>query len=97
MEKPCNTCGEIKPLDQFHKNYGFKDGYTSKCKKCTNLANKLRTQRNNSLNPLKTALVIDDIEGAEKVLQALGYDLHNKDISVHQQFITRLATKYNID
>ena len=34
--KKCNKCGEVKPLDGFHKNKPSKDGYNNKCKECRN-------------------------------------------------------------
>ena len=32
--KTCSKCGEEKPLDEYHKNKGRKDGYQYECKKC---------------------------------------------------------------
>lgn len=34
LMKTCCTCKETKPLDQFYKNSGAKDGYQARCKKC---------------------------------------------------------------
>lgn len=33
-QKQCRTCGEIKPLDMFHRNNGKKDGRQPCCKMC---------------------------------------------------------------
>lgn len=33
-EKPCNTCGQVKPLDGFAKNPKLKDGRRNDCKAC---------------------------------------------------------------
>lgn len=33
--KVCTICGEIKPLDEFHRDKSYKDGYRSNCKICT--------------------------------------------------------------
>jgi 5-methylcytosine-specific restriction endonuclease McrA len=38
--KPCTKCGQIKSLDEFHKDKSRKDLRRSFCKICTNLANK---------------------------------------------------------
>lgn len=32
--KRCYKCGQIKPLDEFHKNRAQKDGHQSACKSC---------------------------------------------------------------
>ncbi len=32
--KRCKKCGEIKPLDEFHRANGMKDGHRSECKDC---------------------------------------------------------------
>jgi hypothetical protein len=34
--KRCQDCGEIKPLDQFHKNSSRRDGRQGWCKECHN-------------------------------------------------------------
>lgn len=33
-EKNCNTCGQTKPISEFHKKAYNKDGYNSQCKQC---------------------------------------------------------------
>jgi hypothetical protein len=40
-EKWCKDCGELKPLDQFYKSAGMRDGHRNDCKTC-NLAEKRR-------------------------------------------------------
>lgn len=34
MTKQCSECNEAKPVTEFFKDKGFKDGYYSKCKSC---------------------------------------------------------------
>lgn len=34
--KLCNKCGEVKPLSEFHRKTGRKDGRSSTCKRCVN-------------------------------------------------------------
>lgn len=34
MEKTCNICGENKPLTEFNKHSGQKDGLQTKCRSC---------------------------------------------------------------
>lgn len=37
-EKRCSMCGETKPLDEFHRSRGQKDGRHSRCKPCNKQA-----------------------------------------------------------
>jgi len=37
-EKRCSTCGEVKPLSEFYRNRGHKDGLSYVCKPCSNIA-----------------------------------------------------------
>ena len=41
--KQCNHCGDVKPLDQFHKDKARPDGRKARCKACINLSNKSRS------------------------------------------------------
>lgn len=34
VSKPCSKCKEDKPLDQYYRRKGYKDGIQSTCKKC---------------------------------------------------------------
>ena len=34
MEKTCTTCGETKPLSEFHRDKSRKDGYRAHCGEC---------------------------------------------------------------
>lgn len=36
MEKLCKKCNTMKPLSDFHKKAGRKDGHASTCKECVN-------------------------------------------------------------
>lgn len=38
--KICNTCGEDKQLEYYHRHNGSKDGHRGACKECTNKAQK---------------------------------------------------------
>jgi hypothetical protein len=38
--KRCKKCGEVKPLDEFYKSAGMRDGHRSDCKACNLLAKK---------------------------------------------------------
>jgi len=44
--KACSVCGEHKPLPQYHKDSGAKDGHTSRCKACVQAASKAWREQN---------------------------------------------------
>jgi Autographiviridae endonuclease VII len=41
--KRCNVCGELKPLDDFYRASGMRDGHRNDCKPCNLAAKKART------------------------------------------------------
>jgi len=47
--KKCNKCGQVKPVSEFYKHKGHKDGLSSYCKKCINK----RCKKYNQLNKEK--------------------------------------------
>ena len=50
-EKACTKCKEIKPLSEFWKEKGTKDGFKCWCKSCRNkLARKWRTKNKDRIN-----------------------------------------------
>lgn len=46
MDKRCKRCGEVKPLDEFYRHDGCRDGVRPECKRC-NLAEKAERHRRN--------------------------------------------------
>ena len=44
--KVCTSCGEGKPVTEFHRDKGFKDGFSSRCKVCKNKAGRKRYAEN---------------------------------------------------
>lgn len=44
--KPCIKCGEVKPLEEFHKHATCKDGRRNMCKACQNEYNKKYVEDN---------------------------------------------------
>jgi hypothetical protein len=45
-EKQCVTCGEVKPLDQFHRERKMRDGHCNECKPCA-IARAAKWERDN--------------------------------------------------
>ena len=45
--KRCSDCGEIKAINEFHKNKSSKDGLDHRCKTCTIGHNKKQHKKNN--------------------------------------------------
>src|SRR4051794_31245921 len=48
--KRCNVCGDLKPLDDFYRMAGMRDGYRNDCKTCNLAAKKARTALNPQAN-----------------------------------------------
>ena len=42
MEKTCTLCGEVKPLSEFYKAPGCKDGLANQCKPCVKARARIR-------------------------------------------------------
>lgn len=51
--KICKNCEQSKPLGQFYKSKGYKDGYTTKCKQCNSLyyEQKYQDKKNGRFQP----------------------------------------------
>ena len=43
--KPCRKCGVSKPLSEFHKAAGMRDGHRNECKLCWSEIQRTRYQR----------------------------------------------------
>jgi len=87
MEKHCKRCNQVKEINDFHIRNASPDRRDMYCKECRKLDNKRPKN-------LKECGRDEDREGAERVLEALGYELYNDDNPVYVQFEKRLATKY---
>jgi hypothetical protein len=48
--KRCKVCGEDKPLDDFYRANGMRDGRRNDCKACNNAAKRARTAANPEAN-----------------------------------------------
>ena len=92
--KICSSCKIEKPLDLFDRNRAYLDGRASRCKDCRKVYDDRTRARMGTASPLELCEQIYDKEGAEIILQALGYELYNKDNPVHSQFEKKMATKY---
>ena len=97
MEKICNKCNRLLPIESFSIARYCKDGRNYSCRECVSKAGK--KQRETKIAPsLKqpykiTHLTEEDVEGVYNLLETLGYDI-SKDI--HQQFIEKMKSKYGV-
>lgn len=49
MMKRCNTCNEIKPLDEFYRQEQMSDGHLNQCKTCVTARVRLHRRMNDSV------------------------------------------------
>jgi len=89
MEKnklKCNSCNEIKDIDEFYhnerqyaKSRQFRSGY---CKDCSR-------KRNIKYNEKRKKETIDVEKEAKTILKKLGYVIDDPNNSIHEQFMVR--------
>lgn len=48
LTKPCNRCGETKPMDDFARSGHRQDGRAKRCRICSNAYSRSRTAANNA-------------------------------------------------
>lgn len=62
--KHCNKCNTTKPLSEFHKKAGRKDGHSSTCKACVNNRKRPYDPRANKNSHLKRTygITVDEYE-----------------------------------
>lgn len=99
MEKICNDCKELKPLEEFHNRSNSTDGKQCRCKKCANNwykkyreLNEIPSKRKNRQfdRPVMTVTTKEDWCLMYFVLQKIGYDIYG---DIHQQFLDRTGLK----
>lgn len=84
----CNTCGEVKPLTEFHKDRNLKLGFMSSCKSCAFEKRKAHVQlRVDMLNTIKTEAGCYFCKRAE----ACVLDFHHRDPEQKEDMVSRLA------
>ena len=77
--KTCLSCRETKPISEYHKNSGYKDGVVSRCKPCVNKADR---QKRSASVELRRTLKANRTEkrcpkcGEVKMLEHFSF--HNK-------------------
>lgn len=53
--KTCNTCEELKPLDEFYKQPRMRDGHFNRCKLCDRVAARESMRRHRETRPAEHA------------------------------------------
>jgi hypothetical protein len=100
INKTCKVCGENRLIKYFWRNPQYADGFDSRCKICRREGRKQpkKGTRNNStpkhLQSMQqiiklTFVTKDDFMCMWDTLEKMGYDIHNKDKSVHEQFVDK--------
>jgi hypothetical protein len=99
MEKPCNVCGIIKPLDQYREcvNKNGTSSHRSTCKTCTNEYDKKREKERRATNRA-TLTAICEMCGGEETLNKFAklkknYK-HKICLECYPQFVTKQKTEW---
>jgi hypothetical protein len=45
-EKPCRICGAVRPLEDFHRATGMRDGHRNECRDCSQALSRARYAQN---------------------------------------------------
>lgn len=89
--KICFICNIEKPLDEFYKHKGMRDGHLNKCKTCTKEYSNAR-EKELKKNP---KWVESEKERSRKKYHRLGYkDLHKPTPTQKKEANTRYKSKY---
>lgn len=72
-EKPCNTCGTVKPLTEYYSAKDMKDGLRGECKCCNKAATKARR-----LGPKRKQILDKQIDSQMMRLYGIGLDDYNQ-------------------
>lgn len=87
--KKCVTCGIEKLLDEYHRNKNYNDGRVKQCKECRNTKLKIEKELRGTVSQLEMYEDKWVVQETEKVLKTLGYELYNRNNTVHEQFNKR--------
>jgi hypothetical protein len=95
--KTCNACGKHKAIHLFGKNKAAKDGYTHKCKMCTNknikAVRKVKDEDGEIDVPIikLTNVLFSDYVKMYALLSRFGYDITKP---IHKQFVSKHKLSY---
>lgn len=98
--KTCKVCEKNRLIKYFWKNSQYKDGYDARCKICRiegrkqpkkNISKKTTPKHLQNVDQIikLTFLRKEDFMSMWEFLESMGYDIHNKEKSVHEQFIDK--------
>ena len=91
--KKCSKCGELKPLEEFHKDQSHKDGHKNICKKCLSVRKTIKINSKVDRNVKQSLIYSLKHNGPFRWSVVLGYD--GDDIRNH--FLSLFDETMNFD
>lgn len=104
--KLCRACDTIKSVSEFYKNNKTKDKLDYKCILCSKMKRLIPVKPKEKVERPKTGehnfyslsgVNAGSYKSMYELLALLGYDISNKDKSIHEQFVDRCNEKYNMN
>lgn len=90
ISKQCNTCGDVKSLDEYHRSNREKDGRSYKCKACVAAYDAEHRSAYRSANAEKIAARMASYNAARLATAAESYRKGNRE--VNREWLAKEAT-----
>jgi hypothetical protein len=98
--KVCKVCLVNRPIKQFSRNHLCREGRETRCSFCKKEGKTQNRERKRDKETPKhlqtvdqimrlTFVTKDDFKNMWDFLESIGYDVHNKEKSVHEQFVDK--------
>jgi hypothetical protein len=93
MEKVCARCKEAKPVSEFNKCSGAKDGLNWYCKQCARTASRLYKQNHKERHRLQSRIYWDARRHRLWAINTIRHHKKKHDVRITKDELTALAQK----